>query len=1426
MIEHLAALLERVDPPATAEEIAEAAWLARHLPPGAPLGQSAPERRASPPPAGGPAAPAAPRRTERLPPPPPQVADKAQAHLLPEEGKERFGGGAVPTRLPSPSALPRQLELARALRPLRQYAPSPVRLAVDEDATAAASAEQGFWSPRLVPVPERMLDVAVVVDTGGSMPVWRRTVAEFVALLKRQGAFRDVRVWRVDTSPPADRALTLTAEGDDSRRSPEELTSATGRRLVVVLSDCVDRAWSDGRMARLLELWGRHCPVAVAHLLPQRLWSRCAPRIVPVRLEAPRVNAPNALLRVVPRDVSAQPALAGVAVPVVEIEERWLSVWARLIGDPALPPLPGAALFTGAPAAKRRPKPERLSPRERVGAFRSAASPTAFKLACYLAAAPLSLPVMRLVQEAMLPGSTGAHLAEVMLSGLVRATAAGAAEAAAAASGDPAAVSYSYDPEVADTLISYLRRDEAYRVYQRASDALGRHVGSPDDFAGMLAVPPGNAEARAGEAFAAVTLRVLRALGGEYAAIAEHLSADFSAEASFPVPPTSDPHRGPTGPVPAEPPRAAAGGRAAHDPLDDTAPSPHEHSGAQVETPTDPRQSPQPDAAERVGRRPVIMNHVPKPNPNFTGREDLLLDLRGRIRKTTTTLVPFALHGMGGVGKSQAAVEFVHRFRGDYDLIWWIDAEQPEQVRASLVELAERLGLSTVGGTGETVTRVLDTLRRGVPYTDWLLVFDNAVYSPDTMQCVPHPTGDVLITSRDHGWSGISDIVEVDVLKRDESKELLTLHAGHVSGADADKIAEHLGDLPLALEQAAAWLAQTGMSAAEYLELLNERQSELLATETTSGYQGTVLTSLSVSIEEVRRVDPGAAELLMLCAYFSSEPIARGMLLRGGRDLDDPVLSEILSDRLRFSRTVRTLNRFALATIHPDEEALSIHRLARTLMREMGTPEERSARRRHAQTVLTRANPGDPDDRDNWSAIAEIARHVRGSELVDNPALPARKTVLDVIRLRYVRGDAEASKRLAEFVVDTWRDQHGPDDRHTLIACFGLANALRQLNDYTCIDLNTDTLERMRRVLGEDDEQTLLATNSHGADLRRQSKLDEALELDERNHQRHVRVFGRDHRATQRVANNLALDLRLHGRFEEARDLDRESRRIRAEVYGPTHDRTLYSANQLSRDLRATGEYSEALREIEGVIPTYEATLGPDHPDVVDARLGLAYSLRRMGRIDEALAQAERCIADSAAEPRLHYESVLAGHWVIADALRMRGDLARAFEHSTQAVRAAEDHFGPDHILTTIYRNNHSILLTLRGEHEESLRVNTNVAERIEGWRGRRHTYFLAIEANLASDRYHLGDVHEALRISDENVRVSVDVRGETHPRTQYCRFNHALDLRAAGYEERAEAEYDHAYRELVRMFGPDHPEVAGVAAGERQQFDIEPPIM
>ena len=133
----------------------------------------------------------------------------------------------------------------------------------------------------------------------------------------------------------------------------------------------------------------------------------------------------------------------------------------------------------------------------------------------------------------------------------------------------------------------------------------------------------------------------------------------------------------------------------------------------------EPGGQPEPLAAEQ----PAIMGGVPVRNPNFTGREQLLLELRAQLGLRTSVLLPQALHGLGGVGKTQLAVEYVHRFATDYQLVWWISAEQVPLIRSSLAELASRMGLAAEDDTSSTISNVLEALRQGHPYSRWILDF-------------------------------------------------------------------------------------------------------------------------------------------------------------------------------------------------------------------------------------------------------------------------------------------------------------------------------------------------------------------------------------------------------------------------------------------------------------------------------------------------------------------------------------------------------------------------------------------------------------------------------------------------------------------------------------------------------------------------------
>ncbi|WP_239405086.1 NB-ARC domain-containing protein, partial [Frankia sp. Cj3] len=196
---------------------------------------------------------------------------------------------------------------------------------------------------------------------------------------------------------------------------------------------------------------------------------------------------------------------------------------------------------------------------------------------------------------------------------------------------------------------------------------------------------------------------------------------------------------------------------------------------------------------------------VPWPrNPNFTGREGELAGLRERLTgSAAVTVLPQALHGLGGVGKTQLAVEYAYRHRGDYDVVWWVNAEQPGDVVAGLAGLAEELGVAVVGEAAESAAVVVGLLVRRQVVARWLVVVDNAGVPSelDGLLAAAGGDGHVLVTSRDARWAGVAQAVEVDVLPRADSVMLLTRRAARLTGGEADRIADLLGDLQLALEQ-------------------------------------------------------------------------------------------------------------------------------------------------------------------------------------------------------------------------------------------------------------------------------------------------------------------------------------------------------------------------------------------------------------------------------------------------------------------------------------------------------------------------------------------------------------------------------------------------------------------------------------------------
>lgn len=380
----------------------------------------------------------------------------------------------LPLGVPAAPVLPAPLELTRALRPLQRYHPAsaPSRSVLDETATAERSARAGgLIMPVFRGVRRGDAVLQCVMDASSSMLVWDRMFRELQQIFGQLGAFRDVQVRYLHQGPDGGCAVSRSVDPAAAPlHSADRLNDPTGRRVTVVISDCAGPLWRSGQAHRLLHQLARLAPVAVLQPLPQRMWSRTRLPVTFGSLTRGEGPAGAAQLKVT-GDAGAGPAAhpGALAVPVLPPVADALAAWARLLSGTGSARISGAVGWVradqpGAPAPRRDGAPSSL---QLLSRFRSAASPVAGQLAVYLAAAPLYLPVMQLVQRTMLPQSGPSELAEVLLSGLLR--------RADGAGGR--GQWYAFEPEVQDALLGPLGRDEALLVLKHCSQYIEQRFG-------------------------------------------------------------------------------------------------------------------------------------------------------------------------------------------------------------------------------------------------------------------------------------------------------------------------------------------------------------------------------------------------------------------------------------------------------------------------------------------------------------------------------------------------------------------------------------------------------------------------------------------------------------------------------------------------------------------------------------------------------------------------------------------------------------------------------------------------------------------------------------------------------------------------------------------------------------------------------------
>lgn len=672
----------------------------------------------------------------------------------------------------------------------------------------------------------------------------------------------------------------------------------------------------------------------------------------------------------------------------------------------------------------------------------------------------------------------------------------------------------------------------------------------------------------------------------------------------------------------------------------------------------------------RASSAPHKISNVPPPNPNFTGREDLLARLRESLSQQGNAAIVQAISGMGGVGKTQLASAYAHAHDAEYDLAWWIRAEQPATIASDLAALATALqlperNLADQGVIVQAVRKALLERKR------WLLIFDNAERADDLQPYLPLPgsTGHVIVTSRNPAWNRLGRTIEIDVLPRDEAVRFLLKRTGSADEHAAKLVAEALGDLPLALEQAGAYIEKTGASLSEYLEIFKQRRRDLWKREADVA-QVTVATTLGLAMEKVIAADPAAGELLTFYSFLAPEDIPRDLLDGVDAELLTPPLAELSADRLRRNDAIAALRQYSLVATH--DEFCDVHRLLQFVVRDGLSEEEADAWSERVVVVVSAVLPA-PQESDRWDELDVLMPHMR--QIVDLcketgvGAYPLGDILSAIGAYRALRGDYHGAIAARRECIEIACTAFGEIDARVATARANLGAALADLGDIRgAIQELEAALQICLDTVGEQNVQTAHVLGLIGYAYGQARRYDKAFEFLSKATQ-----IGKElgmYEMRPGWVTNLGWALVQIGRRAEGLKYIEEAIAMRERIHGADSVEMSASLHNLALAAMEVGDYEAADRHFSRALKIAEDTFGV-HPNT--GRTQLVYAALRVLRGDLARGKelAEQGITSFLKFPAMGSWELVERVESFADVLEQRGhrELAHAYYKRAKAWR-------------------------------------------------------------------------------------------------------------------------------------------------------------
>jgi len=843
-------------------------------------------------------------------------------------------------------------------------------------------------------------------------------------------------------------------------------------------------------------------------------------------------------------------------------------------------------------------------------------------------------------------------------------------------------------------------------------------------------------------------------------------------------------------------------------------------------------------AAEGVVQAgPAIWGSVLPRLPDFTGREAWLAALHHALTTDDRAGV-VAIQGLLGVGKTQLAVEHVHRYAREYDLVWWIPCDSAESAYGAMADLTARLGLTEVSRLpGESdFTELFDVLRRGQRYTRWLLVFDNANEPEEIRDLIPPMSGHVLVTTRNSRWEASGSMIELDVFDRMESVAFLGRQMRRFSALDAHRLAAGVGDLPLLLAHA----VESRLAVGAYLAHLNSDPLSLLDNQT-ADYQAAIAHEWRTALDQLRDKAPGALDLLSCLAFFGNEPVPREALERGSY-LDGVSIGDLLRAPLQRLGAITRLRRAGLLQVDAGTGNLTVHQVTRYIVRNMvassGAGEEERARH-DVHLLLAAADPLAPDDPDMWRIYDELRGHAAESGISASPDRMVRRFVVNLVRSLNAAGDPRAALGIADEALGHWaadgRDHSGnAADSHVTMRLAKADALFADGRHAEAFQLRQEVLAAMRAAPDSWAAEIICLESTVGLRLRMAGKFAEAQAADLESVRMHAAEFGHDDHRTFFAVNSLIADLLLQGDAAEATGIaDKACDDSLAFYSDPRHPAVLAEQNVAGRCLWLSGQYDGAVSRLGEVHAGYQAladrgTLDPDHPWRLVHEIDYAIARRDKGLLPadgQALADDLHNVRRSCWR-RLgadHPQTLAAAVVWASIARRVSGQASAAEQQLAEAERRYQavlpDHPYADACTGFLAAVRYHAAYGSPQQAGRSVPVITGVVKRLTDSVGKDHPLSLTAVSALANALARAGDLDAALGYGHEALARFQALFGDGHPYALVCEANAATIRSRLGHEpplRKLRARY-------AAVLGAGHPDLALFTQGQLIDIDFTP---